>query len=132
LSGSAFFDSNIPLYLISGDEFKAGRAEELMAQGGMVSVQVLNEFAAVARRKHQAPWPAIADSLAAIKAVCGVQPLSVVTHDMALALAERYQLHVYDACIVASALEAGCDRLYTEDLQHGQRIETVTVIDPFL
>jgi predicted nucleic acid-binding protein len=60
-----------------------------------------------------------------------VQPLLLATHEKAVVLAERFGLHVHDACIVASALGTGCERLYSEDLQHGQRIESVTVIDPF-
>ena len=131
MSGAAFFDSNVLLYLISADEDKAARAEALMAAGGTISVQVLNEFVAVARRKHRAPWPPISDLLAGFKALCTVQPLTLATHEKAAALAERYGLHVYDACIAASAIGAGCERLYSEDLQHGQRIESVTVIDPF-
>ena len=53
----AFFDTNIPLYLLSADAGKASRAEDLLAERGTISVQVLNEFAAVARRKHATPWP---------------------------------------------------------------------------
>ena len=131
MSADAFHDSNVPLYLISDDTVKAGRAEDLLAEGGTISVQVLNEVAAVARRKHKAPWPAIEELLAGLRSVCRVEPLNLATHQRALLLAKRYGFHIYDACIVASAIEAGCRTLYSQDMQHGQVIEGLTVIDPF-
>lgn len=127
----AFFDTNIPLYLLSSDADKANRAEQILAEGGTVSVQVLNEFVAVARRKHAVPWAAIEQTLAALRHVCQVQPLTVDTHDKAVALAKRYRITIYDATIAASALDAGCDTLYSEDFQHGQKLAGLTVLNPF-
>jgi predicted nucleic acid-binding protein len=131
LSREFFFDTNVPLYLLSNDAVKAGRAEDLMATGGTVSVQVLNEFTAVARRKHQVPWAAIEEVLSGLRLVCRVEPLTIATHDRAVSLAKRYGFHIYDATIAASAIEAGCKTLYSEDLQHGQVFEGLTVVDPF-
>jgi predicted nucleic acid-binding protein len=131
--GRPFFDANVLLYLLSADEAKANRAEELLAGGGTISVQVLNEFAAVASRKLEMTWGEIRDALDPIRTVCEIAPLTLATHDRALDLAERYGLSFYDATIVASALDAGCDTLYTEDLQDGQVIEKqLTVRNPFL
>ncbi len=129
--GGAFFDTNVPLYWLSDDAVRCARAEDLLAAGGTISVQVLNEFAAVARRKYAAPWAAIEDSLNGLKQVCRVVPLTLATHERAIAIARRFGLHVYDSTIVASAIEAGCSTLFTQDLQHGQKLEGVTVIDPF-
>lgn len=127
-----FFDTNIVLYLMSGDSVKADRAEELMAIGGIISVQVLNEFAAVALRKLGMTWVEIRDVLTQVRAVCPVEPISVATHDRAAVVAERYGLSVYDALIVAAALLAGCRTLYSEDMQHGQVIERqLTILNPF-
>jgi predicted nucleic acid-binding protein len=98
----------------------------------VVSVQVLNEVAAVARRKLDLAWPDLLELLAAVRAACRVEPLTVETHDAALAIAQRHQLEFYDALIVASAAAAGCKRLYTEDLQHGQRFgPALRVVNPF-
>lgn len=127
----AFFDSNVPLYLLTADDARAQRAEDLLAAGGVVSVQVLNEFAAVARRKYKAPWPRVQQSLQTLRAVCRVDALTVPVHERALLLAERYQVPVYDALIAASALEAGCALLYSEDFQHGQRLDGLLVQNPF-
>jgi predicted nucleic acid-binding protein len=131
-AGERLFDTNVLLYLLSGDAAKADRAEALIADGGTISVQVLNEFAAVASRKLGMAWPEIREILAELRAVCRVVPLDLETHEAGLSLAERRRLPVYDALIVASALRAGCRVLYSEDLQDGQRFEKqLTVRNPF-
>jgi predicted nucleic acid-binding protein len=128
-----FFDTNVLLYLLSADEAKANRVEELLAAGGAISVQVLNEFVAVASRKLGMTWGEIRDALSPIRAICEVAPVSLATHDRALDIAERYGFSFYDATIVASALDAGCDTLYSEDLQDGQVIEKrLTLRNPFV
>lgn len=127
-----FFDTNILLYLLSADTAKADRAEELVAEGGVISVQVLNEFAAVASRKLAMSWSEIREALAPLRNVCTLTPLTAETHDRGIALAERHGFAIYDAMIVASALLAGCNILYSEDLQNGQRIDRQLVVrNPF-
>jgi predicted nucleic acid-binding protein len=131
-AGEQFFDTNVLLYLLSGEDAKADRAEVLIAGGGVVSVQVLNEFAAVASRKLRMAWPEVREILAQVRAVCRVVPLDVETHDGGLNLAERWRLPFYDALILASALRAGCRVLYSEDFQDGQLFEKqMTVRNPF-
>jgi predicted nucleic acid-binding protein len=127
----SFLDTNVLLYLLSADAAKADRAEELVVRGGVVSVQVLNEFAAVASRKLGMSWSEIKDALGPIRAVCEVEPMSVATHDRALEIAERYGFAIYDAMIVASALGAGCETLQSEDFQDGQVIEKLKIRNPF-
>jgi predicted nucleic acid-binding protein len=131
LTEAAFFDTNVPLYLLSSDAAKAERAERALADGGVVSVQVLGEFVAVARRRRTAPWPTIVEALAGLRAILRVEPLTLAVHDRALALARRHDFHIYDATIVASALVAGCRTLYSEDFQHGQVVEGLTIVNPF-
>lgn len=131
-AAEAFFDTNVLLYLLSADAAKADRAEELLAGGGTISVQVLNEFAAVASRKLRMPWPDINEVLTQVRAVCEVQALTVQTHEQALKLAERYGLSLYDALIVSAALLAGCKTLWSEDMQDGQVINRkLTIRNPF-
>lgn len=127
-----FFDTNIVLYLLSADLDKANRAEQLVASGGVVSVQVLNEFAEVARRKLQMPFEEIREVLSAVGAVCIVRPVDIETHELALELAQRRRFSIYDSLIVAAALRAGCRLLLTEDLQNGQTIERLRVRNPFV
>jgi predicted nucleic acid-binding protein len=126
-----FFDTNVLLYVVSADEAKADRAEALIAAGGVVSVQVLNEFVSVASRKLAMRLSEIREVLSAIRALCSVEPLSIETHDLALDLMERFQLSFYDALIVAAALLAKCSILYSEDMQHAQRFESLTIRNPF-
>ena len=127
-----FFDTNVLLYLLSADDSRADRAETLLAEGGTISVQVLNEFASVASRKRAMTHAEIREALAPIRALCVVIPLTLDIHEHALQLAERYGFSIYDALIVSAALDAGCDTLHTEDLQDGQIIDGVlTINNPF-
>lgn len=127
-----FVDTNVLLYLLSADNAKADRAEETLAGGGMLSVQVLNEFAAVASRKLRMSIPEIREILTTIRAVCRVVPISEETHDLGLHVAERYRLSIYDSMVVASALMSGCSELLSEDLQQQRRIEDQLIIrNPF-
>ena len=128
----SFFDTNVLLYLLSKDAAKADRAEALLASGGVVSVQVLNEFASVASRKLAMTIAEIREILSTIRAVCAVMPLDIETHDLGLDIAERHRFSIYDALIVAAAVRAGCAILYTEDLQQGQIIEKLQIRNPFV
>jgi predicted nucleic acid-binding protein len=127
-----FFDTNVALYLLSGDDARADRAEKELSAGGVVSVQVLNEFASVASRKLKMSIAEIREVLATIRAVCTIVPLSEETHDLGLQVADRYGLSVYDATIVAAALLAGCKTVVSEDMQDGQVVEErVRIRNPF-
>lgn len=127
-----FVDTNVLLYLLSSDAVKADRAEAVLAGRIVISVQVLNEFANVARRKMRLEWSAIEQALRDIRRFAEVFPLTLQTHERGLALASRYQLTVYDAMIAASALEAGCKTLASEDFSTGQRLDgRLTVRNPF-
>lgn len=127
-----FFDTNVLLYLLSADATKADRVEESLAAGATISVQVLNEFAAVALRKLGMTVAEVRDALDPIMTICKVLPISVETHKRGLQIAERYRFAIYDALIIAAALDAGCSTLYTEDLQDGQVIDDVLAIrNPF-
>ncbi len=128
----SFFDTNILLYLLSKDAAKADRAEAFLASGGIVSVQVLNEFASVACRKLAMTIPEVREILSTIRAVCIVKPLDIETHELGLDMAERYRFTIYDGLIVASAVRAGCTVLHTEDMQHGQSIDQLTIRNPFM
>jgi len=132
MPGASFLDTNILVYFSIQASTRSGRAAEIVEAGGNVSVQVLNEFANVARSKMRMDWDEISEAVDFISSLLQVHPLTVDTHRRALALAERYMLHFYDATIVASALEAGCTTLYSEDMQHGQLIAgRLHIVNPF-
>jgi len=129
---SPFVDTNVLLYLLSNDEAKADRAEALLSGRVVISVQVLNEFLNVSRRKMGLPWPKVEQALADVQRFADVRPLTLATHQQGLALAKRYQLNVYDAMIAAAALEAGCTTLASENFSHGQCFDgRLTVRNPF-
>ena len=136
MSDRPFFDTNVLIYIVGQQDERTETAEALLAAGGLVSVQVLNELAAVARRKLGMSWEEIAEALAAIRVLCSAPvPLTVETHDAALRIASRHGFHIYiyDALIVAAALEAECTTLYSEDLQADQVIDgTLTIRNPFI
>jgi predicted nucleic acid-binding protein len=128
----SFLDSNIVLYLASEDLLKADRAQELVAEGGTISVQVLNEIANISRRKMGLSWAETRNFLLMIRGLLKVEPITIEIHDVGISLAERYQLSVYDSMIVSAALSAECDTLLSEDLQDGLLINgRLRVLNPF-
>lgn len=128
---TAFFDTNILVYAFL-DVDKRRPALAALLQGGLISVQVLNEFTQVARRKRQRSWPEIEAAVAVIRIrFPEVVPVTADTHAAALATARDHGLSFYDALIVSPAIEAGCDRLYSEDLQDGRRFPGLAIVNPF-
>ena len=133
MRGKAFFDTNVLIYAVSENDPRGPRAEEILAAGGFVSVQVLNEFVSVARRKMNMPWNEVREALDAIRVLCPPPiSVSISTHETALRIAEKYSFGIYDALIAAAALEARCTTLYSEDFQDGQVVEKqLTIRNPF-
>lgn len=126
-----FFDTNVLLYLLSDDAEKADRAESLLAEGGIVSVQVLNEFASVATRKAGLEIAEIREILAAVRGFCSVRVLDLETHDLGLDIAGQHGYSIYDSLVIAAAKLAGCAELYSEDMQSGQTVVGVRIGNPF-
>jgi predicted nucleic acid-binding protein len=128
----SFFDTNVLVYLASAETAKADRAEEAIAAGGAISVQVLNEVANVARRKMRMSWADTHAFLSMLRGLLTVHPITLETHETGLGLAERYGLSTFDAMIAASALQAGCDTLWSEDMQHGMKFDKgLRIVNPF-
>jgi predicted nucleic acid-binding protein len=127
-----FLDTNILIYTIGADE-RALKAQALLEQPFVVSVQTLNEFANASRKKLRMPWTDIAEAIEAIIATATViVSIDEMTTLSGLALAQRYNFSFYDAAMVSTALHAGCERYYSEDLQHGLVVDKqMTVINPF-
>ena len=127
-----FFDTNVIVYAFSSDDSRSEKAYALMQAGGVISIQVLGELVNVWRRKQGRDWVEIQEGLGVVKALLGPPaPLTLDDHDLAVAIARDYGFSIYDSMIVAVALRSGCTTLYTEDLQHRQTVEGVTVRNPF-
>lgn len=133
MNDKPFFDTNVILYAFRQDDSRAEVAEALLAEGGALSVQVLNEFVAVARRKFDKRWEDIRRALDILRVLCPEPvPLTVETHERALNIAERYGYSIFDSFIVAAALSAGARTLFSEDMRDGQAIDGLTIRNPFL
>lgn len=127
----AFLDTNVLVYAVSEGP-RTAVAEELLAAGHSVGVQSLNEFVDVARRKLKMDSASIESALSSFRALCGeAVPVVLATHDRALKIARRHGLNIYDALIVAAAVEAGCSILYSEALQAGRKIDGLKITNPF-
>ena len=131
-AAKAFFDTSVLLYLFSADAHKADRAERLLDNGGVVSIQVLSELTAVSRRKLNLSWQEISELVTTLRELCAIEALTEETYDAAVELASRYQLSWYDGMIVASAVIADCSTLYAEDMHDGLRVgRRLRIVDPF-
>ena len=128
-----FFDTNVLIYALGKNDPRASKAEELLAGGGMVSIQSLNEFVSVARRKLGMSWKEVKEMLDIVCVLCpDPVPISLDIHRGAVAIAENYGYSIYDSLIASAALEASCKTLYSEDLQDGQIINRqLTIRNPF-
>ncbi len=135
-----FLDTNIFLYgLDRSDTRKAKIASDLLDQlllteNGVVSYQVVQEFVSVALRRFPATMtgPELVSYIRTVFERFEMIRSSIDLIESGLHLRDRYQFSWYDSLIVAAALEANCDVLYTEDLQHGQQIGAMTIVNPFL
>lgn len=132
MNDKPFFDTNIILYAFRRDDPRGVVAETLLAAGGAISVQVLNEFVAVARRKLDKNWKQVRRALDILRVFCPEPlPLTVETHERAVQVAERYGYSIFDSLIIAAALHAGASTLYTENMRDGQDIDGLTIRNPF-
>jgi predicted nucleic acid-binding protein len=133
MSADIFLDTNVLIYASSQGDHRTAMARRLLLSGGVVGVQVLNEFASVARTKLAMTWPEVQEAIEQIVILCpNPRPLSIETHRRALELSKRYGFSIWDSLIVAAAAEARCSMLLTEDFQHGQVVEGVRIENPFL
>jgi len=120
------------LYAFRHDDWRGEVAKTLLAAGGALSVQVLNEFVAVARRKLHKSWDEVRRALDILRVFCPEPvPLTVETHERAVHIAERYEYSIFDSLIIAGALHAGTRTLYSENMQDGQVIDGLTIRNPF-
>lgn len=133
MAAKHFLDTNVLIYAVAKNDPRASKVETLLANGGTVGIQSLNEFVSVARRKLGMPWKEVKEFLGLICILCpNPVPISLDTHKVAVAIAEKYGYSIYDALIASAALESGCRTLYSEDLHDGQIINRhLTIRNPF-
>jgi predicted nucleic acid-binding protein len=133
MNAKPFIDTNVVVYAFSSNDPRNERAAALLEGGGVISVQVLNEFVNVSRRKQGRGWDEVHDALGVLKILLDPpHPLTVDLHEAAIEIARARGFSIYDSLIVAAALRAGCSILYSEDLHHGQTIERLRIENPFI
>lgn len=132
MSGKPFLDTNILIYAFASNDPRSAHAEVLVSAGGVISVQVLNEFVDVCRRKIRLDWHKIESALEIISDLLE-PPLAISRelHEQAIEVARTHRLSFFDSLIVSAAATLNCDTILTEDLQHGQKIGPVTIRNPF-
>ena len=127
-----FLDTNILLYLLSNDIEKKSIAKKLFKENHSISIQVLNEFSNVSLRRFKLSVSQTKEIIDKISQSCKVYPYNKETILSALDLKERYRYQFYDSLILATALDNGCNIVYSEDMQNGQVIDNrLTIINPF-
>jgi len=127
-----FFDTNTLLYLLSSDSKKADWVSSNLQQSNMISVQVLNEFTSASLRKIKISNAELDEFLDLFMSTFNVIKLDMETFKTGLMISRRYGYQHYDSMIIAAALEAGCERLYSEDMQHRQIInKKLQIVNPF-
>ena len=132
-----FLDTNVFVYLFDDTApAKRGIAEDIVRRAieegtGVISYQVAQEALNVLTRKLQAPTPAAQRFLEDVLSPLWRLGPSPELFERALELRTRYAIGWYDALVIASALACGCDRLLSEDLQHGQQIGQMRIVNPF-
>ena len=129
----ALLDSGVILQLLSSDRAKRDRVEALLARRPFVSVQTLNEITHVCRTNARMSWDDIDTFLADIRHFCPVVGLTEHIHDTARRLADRHQMTIDHATVVATAIDAGATLVWSEDMRHGLVVEhNVSVANPFI
>lgn len=131
MSGEVFVDSNVLIYALGDDDGKRQVADRLIASRPVISSQVLSETANVLRRKFSLDYAAIGQVLAVVASRASVIPVTAEVVFGALRLGERYGYGFYDCQILAAAQLSGCKIVFSEDLHHGQKIEGLTIVNPF-
>ena len=133
MTDSVFFDTNVLIYAHSSGDQRIDTAQRLLFDGGLISTQVLNEFASNLYGKLRFSWEEVSLAVEKVLILCpNPKPLTVETHLHSLQLSAKYRFSIWDSLIIAAALEARCTMLYTEDLQHGQTVEGLHIVNPFL
>ena len=138
MSADDFIDTNVIVYMFDDrNPEKQQRADSLVRQSsqnktGCISYQVVQETINVLTGRLRVRPETVRQMLDEILVPMWQVNPSLELYQHGLNLQSRYRFSFYDSLIVAAALEAGCSRLYTEDLQNGQRIHQLTIQDPFM
>jgi len=126
-------DTNVLVYLESNDISKRKIAETLLSYDPVIPAQVISEFINVIRRLRNIPKYQLIAEVSALFRHCSIAPLEQSTLELTKVLINQHDFQIFDSIIIASALEARCEILYSEDMQHNMIIhQQLKIINPFI
>lgn len=136
MSAEPFIDTNIWVYAHTEEpgDLRGPRAKALVEDGRRftISTQVLSEYYA-AMLKNGASDSLIQENIESLVLRCELRLIDLSVIRLAHRIKPRYGFSYWDSLVIGSALDAGCNVIYTEDLQHGQQVEgTLRIVNPFL
>jgi len=130
--GKVFIDTNVIIYSLGENSTKAQIAVPLFLDRPCISTQVLSETVNVTTKRLGLATSDVRQLIKTLHEVCHVELITMSTIEVALNIQDRYKFSWYDSLIISSALDAGCNTLYSEDMQNGQLIEgRLKIINPF-
>jgi predicted nucleic acid-binding protein len=133
MTAKVFADTNLFIYAESQDQDKSYRAIAIIQDAPVISTQVINETVSVLTKKHGFLLSEAHEIAESLLDLCEVVAVDVLTIRKAIDLAKRYSLSHWDSLIIAAALLADCQTLYSEDMQHGLVFDgRLTVANPFI
>jgi len=133
MPGKIFIDTNIIIYSLGQTSTKAQIAAPLFVGSPSISTQVLSETANVAYKRLALSLFEIRQLINSLAAMCKVEIISFPIIELAINIQEKFCFSSYNSLIIASALGAGCDTLYSDDMQNGQEIDgRLHIVNPFI
>ena len=132
----AFIDTNVLIYSYSIDEpLKSAAANRVLddSSNNIISSQVISELSNILFKKFKLTSEEIENVILEVDNLLPIVGFDITTQVKAIRLKNKYKLQFYDSLIIATALENGCNILFSEDMQHLQVIDnTLTIINPFV
>jgi predicted nucleic acid-binding protein len=133
MNNSVAVDTNVLLYLHNkSDDRKRRIAENILADNPKIPAQVISEYLNVTRRLLDLSKTEIVKQCADLLQDCEIIPMSYQTLTDASNIVDKHNFQIFDSIIIAAALQANCSVLYSEDMQHGFVIRSMTVLNPFI
>ncbi len=134
MNGKIFLDTNVLIYALDGGSIKGAKALQVLenAPNLVISTQVIGEFITATTRKRLLPFEDAASWARDFMNILQTAVIDVNCIEVAVRIKQKYGYAYYDSLIVATALQTGCTHLYSEDMHHGQTIDALTIINPFL
>lgn len=131
MPGEFFLDSNVLIYALGDNLAKKEIAQDLLDKKPILSTQVLTEVSQVCLKKLKLEPDLVGQWVGLLNAQTQVVSISVEMIQESIKIAQKYQYGFYDSLIIAASIHANVEILYSEDMQHGQKIRNLKIINPF-